>query len=75
MVEEGGSVSRWAHLRTWLHGLGAAAIGGAASAITAAVGDPQTFNLSHSGLSSLARTAFVAGALTGAAYLAKSPLP
>ncbi|HEV2275626.1 MAG TPA: hypothetical protein VGR96_15750 [Acidobacteriaceae bacterium] len=68
-------MNRWMPWRTWLHGLGAAAIGGSASAITAAVGDPQTFNLSHSGLISLMRTAIVAGLLTGVAYLVKSPLP
>ena len=68
--------------RTWLHGLGAAFIGGGASGIVAAQTAmgiaPDTFNYA-SGLAKMAKLAgivfLVSGGLSAAAYLKQSPLP
>ena len=66
-----------AHLKNpfvWLHGLGAAIITGAASALTASAVAPETFNFG-SGLKKLAILAAVNGITGAAAYLKNSPLP
>ena len=68
--------------RTWLHGLGAAFIGGGASAVTGAftagVIAPQSFNMGDQLGNSvkLMVTAFCFnGLITTFAYLKQSPLP
>lgn len=66
----------------WLHGLGAAFIGGGSSAVSAgfsvAILDPNKFNFS-SGAWSLIQMMFVtflvSGILTAFAYLKQSPIP
>ena len=68
--------------RIWIHGLGAAFIGGGAGAVTSSFivtqMAPSVFNFG-SGFNPLmklvAGTFFVNGLLATAAYLAKSPLP
>lgn len=62
------------NLRNWAHGLGAAFIGGASSAVSVIVVDPKTFNI-HEGWKSLAEVCLVNGILLAAAYLKQSPLP
>jgi nucleoside recognition membrane protein YjiH len=58
----------------WIYWLIAAVIGGAASSITVAIVDPETFNL-ETGLKKLAIVACVSGLLAAANYLKQSPLP
>lgn len=60
-------------MNTWIKGLIAAAIGGAAAAITASVADPATFNFSE-GIYKLASVAGISAIVAAAAYLTKSPL-
>jgi hypothetical protein len=64
-------ILRW---ETWLHGLGSAAIGGAATALGAIVVKPEVFNLGK-GLSDLLEMAAVGGLIAAASYLKQSPLP
>lgn len=59
--------------KPWLHGLGAAVIGGAASTITVMIIDPTTFNVHQ--LGKVAAVAGVSAILNAAAYLKQSPLP
>lgn len=58
----------------WVKGLAAAAISGAASAVTAAVVDPTTFNLQE-GWQKLATFAAVQALVGVALYLKTSPIP
>ncbi len=58
----------------WIHGLGSAAIGGAATAITVIILDPLTFNLSDGWLN-VCKAALVSGVVNAAFYLKQSPLP
>jgi len=67
------SIERLKSVRVWAHGLGAAAVGGGASAITAMVLDPEKFNLSD--LWMLAKAFLVSAIVSSAFYLVKSPLP
>lgn len=60
-------------LQTWLKGLLAAAVGGAANSITAFVVDPNHFNFTD-GIGKLASFAGVGSLLAVAGYLAKSPV-
>lgn len=62
-------------VRTWLHGLAAAVIGGASTAASAALVDAQTFNFSHAGLIALAKISATASLIAALAYLKQSPLP
>jgi type IV secretory pathway TrbL component len=57
--------------KVWVKGIAAAVIGGAASALAAALGAPGLL----SGTRSLLRMSVVGAALSAAAYLKKSPLP
>lgn len=68
--------------KTWLHGLGAAFIGGGAGAVSAgfsaSLTDPKDFNLgtglAHMGV--LVGTTFiVSGFMSAMGYLKQSPLP
>lgn len=61
--------------KPWLHGLSAAVITAAASALALSRVDPQTFNFTPAGLLALAKGAGGAAILAAAAYLMKSPLP
>lgn len=58
-----------------MKGVTAAAIGGMASAVTAAVAAPQMFTASRSNVYALLRLSVVAAVFNAAAYLKKSPLP
>jgi hypothetical protein len=62
------------NIRSWIHGLGAAFIGGSASAITSVVITPEILQWDD-GMKRLLKGALIAGFLTAAAYLKKSPLP
>jgi hypothetical protein len=57
----------------WIKGLVAAAIGGAANAVTMLIVDPQQFNFTD-GLSKLGSVAGVGALLSVAMYLQKSPI-
>lgn len=61
--------------KAWLHGFGAAVIGGAASAGAAAFAEPKDFNFTHAGLIALAKVVATGAALPALAYLKQSPLP
>jgi uncharacterized membrane protein YadS len=61
--------------KTWLHGLGAAVIGGAAAAATAAFAEPKDFNFTHAGLIAFAKVVIIGAAIPTLAYLRQSPLP
>ena len=69
-------------IRVWLYGLGAAFIGGGASAVTAGISvnliDPNDFNFAEGlwhTLTLMAVAFLVNGVLHVFGYLAKSPLP
>jgi hypothetical protein len=62
-------------LRMWLHGLAAAAVGGASTAASAALVDSQAFNFTHAGLVALAKVSATAAFIAALAYLKQSPLP
>lgn len=63
-------------LALWAYGLIAAAIGGAANAICAAIVAPESFNVSDSeGIRKLTNLAIVSGIVAVATYLKQSPLP
>jgi hypothetical protein len=60
--------------RVWIHSIVAASIGGAASAVPAALTSPDRFNLSNHGMQELAKVAVI-GAITGVCLMLKqSPL-
>ncbi len=59
---------------TWLHGLIATTISGAAHAGAGFIVAPQTFNLGE-GLIKLLELAFISGLISAFAYLQTSPLP
>lgn len=61
-------------LKMWLHGLGAAFIGGASSAVSVTIVDPEKFNI-HNGWKNLLEVCLVNGVLMASAYLKQSPLP
>jgi len=61
--------------KAWLHGFGAAVIGGAASAAAATFAEPQDFNFTHAGLIALAKVVAAGAAMPALAYLKQSPLP
>ena len=59
---------------TWLKGLLAAIIGGAANSVVLMIADPMTFNL-QTGLNKLITVAIVSAIVSAAMYLKESPLP
>lgn len=64
------------NMRLWLHGLGAAFIGGAATSLATILVDSDKFNIeTFLGLQHLAVVAIVAGIVSAAGYLKQSPLP
>ncbi|QEE30790.1 hypothetical protein FTW19_23990 [Terriglobus albidus] len=64
------------NMRLWLHGLGAAFIGGAATSLATILVDSEKFNIDTLlGLQHLAVVAIVAGIVSAAGYLKQSPLP
>ena len=60
--------------KLWLKGLLSAVIGGAASAVTVTVVDPENFNL-DTGMQKLGMVAAVNAIIAGCMYLKQSPLP
>jgi hypothetical protein len=60
--------------RAWLHGLGAAFVGGGANAVTVIVLDPVKFNL-QDGWKNLLTAVVVSSIVSSALYLKQSPLP
>ena len=60
--------------RAWIHGLASAFIGGASTAVSTALIDPDKFNLT-TGLGNLCKAALVSGIVSASFYLKKSPLP
>jgi len=62
------------NFKTWIHGLGAAVVGGAANAITNLIVAPETFNLG-AGWKKLVSCVIVSSILSAAFYLKQSPLP
>jgi hypothetical protein len=65
-------MSSW---RLWLHGLAAAAIGAAATAGSAALAVPDSFNFSHQGLINFAKLLGIPAAYGTFTYLKQSPVP
>lgn len=61
-------------VKTWLHSLVAAAIGGGANAITVVIVDPVNFNFSN-GLGKVLSVAAVSALVSVALFLKQSPLP
>ena len=61
-------------VRHWLHGLGAAFIGGGANAVTVMAIDPMKFNLQE-GWKNLVTAFLVSGIVNAAFFLKQSPLP
>lgn len=61
--------------KTWLYSIGAAAIGGAATALGAALLNPASFNLTNSGLEHLGAVALFGAIVPVLALLKQSPLP
>ena len=59
---------------TWLKGLVAAIIGGAANAVTVIIIDPMDYNI-HEGASKLGTVALVSAIVSAALYLKQSPIP
>lgn len=60
--------------RTWVRGLAAAVIGGAANAVSMMVVDPQQFNFDE-GMPALWKVALVSAIVNAAFYLKQSPIP
>jgi hypothetical protein len=63
------------NVKSWLHGLFAAAIGSFATAAGGALTLPGVFNTSHNGLINFAKITVVPALITVFAYLKQSPLP
>lgn len=62
--------------KQWLHGLGAAIIGGAASAVTVVIVAPDQFNIyDPAALDRLGSVILVSALVSAALYLKQSPLP
>jgi len=61
--------------RTWIHGLAAAFIGGAAASITNLIVAPESFNATPEGLRKLGWAILASGVVAAALYLKQSPLP
>lgn len=63
------------NFRTWIHGLGAAAIGAAATAGSAALAVPSAFNGTRTGIENFLKLLGVPALVAVFAYLKQSPLP
>lgn len=61
--------------KAWFHSLAAYAIGGAATALSAAAVMPATFNFTHDGLVNLGKIAFAGAWYPVLTFLKQSPLP
>lgn len=61
--------------KAWLHALGAAAIGSAASAVPLCIVSPTTFNASAAGIENLLKVCALSALVAVAAMLKQSPLP
>ena len=60
--------------RLWLQGLGAAAVGGAATSISTMAIAPESFNFGP-GMKKVGMVAFVGALISVSAYLKQSPVP
>jgi len=63
------------NFKVWLHSLAAAAIGGAASALSAVLVAPTVFNFTKLGLEHIGALALTGAGIPVLALLIKSPLP
>ena len=63
------------NIRAWVHSLIAAFVGGASSAVPAAIVDPNVFNVTAPGLRHLGTVAALGGVVAVCALLKQSPLP
>lgn len=63
------------HVRTWLHGIAAALVGGSATTLGAHFTDPAHLDFSPEGMHAMWKVALAGGFVTALAYLVKSPLP
>lgn len=61
--------------KSWLHSLFAAAIGGAATALSGVLTMPETFNFSHDGLVHIGKIAAGGAIIPVLTLLKQSPLP
>lgn len=61
--------------QSWLYSLVSAAIGAAASGVTAAIVAPESFNFTHAGIGKLASLCGVNALVAVATFLKQSPLP
>jgi hypothetical protein len=68
----GGSMN---NLKTWIHGLAAAAISAFASAASGAIALPTVFTFDKTGLLNMVKLATVPALLAVFAYLKNSPVP
>ena len=64
-------MNNWKNIRLWLHGLVAAAIGGAASAVVTM----SAVKLDHDGIQTIKQVAIWGAIGTVMAYFKRSPLP
>ena len=62
-------------LKTWLKGLIAAVVGGAANAVSAVIAARETFNFSPAGLIAIAKLAAAGALIALVSYLKQSPVP
>ena len=67
-------IAKFTDWRTWLRGLAAAAIGGAANAVALLVVDPTEFNF-DAGFDRLWKVSLISAILNAAFYLKQSPVP
>lgn len=67
-------MSKLRNFELWLKGLLAAAIGGAASGVTAVIVAPETFNL-YAGKAKLSAMVISSALFNTAMYLKQSPVP
>ena len=63
------------NLKTWLHGLAAAAVSAFASAASGALALPTVFTFDKAGFTNMAKLATVPALLAVFAYLKSSPIP
>jgi hypothetical protein len=63
------------NLKTWLHGLAAAAVSAFASAASGALALPTVFTFDKAGFINMAKLATVPAMLAVFAYLKNSPIP
>lgn len=65
----------WTNLKVWIHGLAAAAVSGAASAVSGCVALPTVFTFDKNGVANMIKLAVPPAIIAVALYLKKSPVP